>query len=73
MTLGLLIAFGTLFINYNMLNEELQQTQFTYADPTIYNELVVDNIEVYEIPEIETYYEHKYSVPMFPNGDPYDR
>ena len=73
MTLGLFLMIGALAINYNILLDKLEEPQFVYTDPTIHNELVVDDVEVYELPEIERYYKHLESVPVFPNGDPYDR
>ena len=73
MTLGLFIMIGALAINYNILLDKLEEPRFVYVDPTIHNELVVDDVEVNELPEIERYYKHIESVPVFPNGDPYDR
>lgn len=82
MTLGIIIAFTALFINYQLTVAELEQVQqqeLVPVDTTVFNELVVDEpvvteeVEVNELPEIERHFEHIESVPVFPNGDPNDR
>lgn len=89
MTLGIIIAFTALFINYQLTVAELEQVQqqeLVPVDTTVFNELVVDEpvvteeveviteeVEVNELPEIEHHFEHIESVPVFPNGDPNDR
>jgi len=75
MTLGLMIGMFTLFLNNQMLTAELESMHsYEYIDTTVHNLLIEEpTVTINELPEIETYYEHQYSVPVFPNGDPYDR
>lgn len=75
MTLGLIIGMFTLFINNQILTAELESIHsYDYVDTTVHNLLIEEpTVTINELPEIETYYEHQHSVPVFPNGDPYDR